>query len=67
MVNYYTSGVDPGFLKRTSILGLQAKQGGGAGAGPTLGPMLKNLHRGPEIGGGPHGPPPPSPDPPMYI
>ena len=32
-----------------AILGLQAKKkGGGAGGGPTLGPMLKILRRGPE-------------------
>ena len=36
-----------------SILGLQAKKGG-----PTLGPMLKSLHRGPK-GGGPDPLPPP--------
>ena len=37
-----------------SILGLPAKRGGGC---PTLGPMLKSLHRGPNGGGS--GPPPP--------
>ena len=35
-----------------SILGLQAKKGGGGPrGGPTLGPMLKSLHRGPKEGG----------------
>ena len=38
---------------RHCILGLQAKKGGG----PTLGPMLKSLHRGPK--GGVRTPPPP--------
>ena len=33
---------------------------GGARGGPTLGPMLKSLHRGPK-GGGPDPPPPPDP------
>ena len=41
-----------------SILGLQAKKGGG----PTLGPMLESLHRGPKGGSRP-----PAPlDPPMH-
>ena len=39
---------------RHCILGLQAKKGG-----PTLGPMLKSLHRGPKGGGGVRTPPPP--------
>ena len=51
-----SAGTDPGFLKGGgSILGLQAKEGGGPRGGPTLGPMLKSLHRGPKGGGGPHG------------
>ena len=45
-----SEGADPGFLKGGSILGLQAKKGG-----PTLGPVLKSLHRGPKGGGS--GPP----------
>ena len=43
-----------------SILGLKAKKGGGGPrGGPTLGPMLKSLYRGPKGGGGsgPPGPP----------
>ena len=49
-----------------SILGLQAKKGGG----PTLGPMLKSLHRGPKGGGGvrtPWTPPPPPGSATVYI
>ena len=44
-----------------SILGLQAKKGGGGPrGGPTLGPMLKSLHRGPKGGvRTPRTPPPP--------
>ena len=42
-----------------SILGLQAKKGG-PGGGPTLGPMLESLQRGPKKGGGPY-PLPPDP------
>ena len=46
------------FERGGSILGLQAK--GGARGGPTLGPMLKSLHRGPKGGGirAPWTPPP---------
>ena len=43
-----------------SILSLQQKKGGPGGS-PTLGPMLKSLHRGPKGGGGsgpPASPPP---------
>ena len=49
------SGADPGFLKRRGggTWGLQAKEGGGSRRGPTLGPMLKSLQRGPK--GGPPG------------
>ena len=57
------AGADPGFLKRGSILGLQAKKGG-PGGGPTLGPILKSLQRGPKRGSGPPGSP--ALDPPMY-
>ena len=60
------SGADPGFLKGGGVhldLGLQAKKGGGGPrGGPTLGPMLKSLHRGPKGGGG--GPDPLDPPPP---
>ena len=41
IVLVHISGPDPGFLKRGgSILGFQAKKGGGAGGDPTLGPMF---------------------------
>ena len=54
-------GADPGFLKRGVHLRSTSKGGGG---GPTLGPMLKGLHRGPKVGvggGGGSGPPAPPP------
>ena len=52
-VGFCILGADPGFLKRGggSILGLQAKKGV-PGGGPTLGPMLNSLYRGPQKGGG---------------
>ena len=57
----HRAGADPGFLKGGPILGLQAKQKGGVGprGGPTVAPMLKNLHRGPKGGGEPPGHPRP--------
>ena len=58
------SGADPGFLKRGSVIGLQAKKGG-PGGGLILGPMLKSLQRGPNRGG--RTPWTPPPDPPMYL
>ena len=48
------AGADPGFLKvGGGGGGGQAKGGGVQGGGPTLGPMLKSLHRGPKGGGVP--------------
>ena len=61
------SGADPGFLKGgVHLRSTRKKGGGGPRGGPTLGLMLKSLHRGPKGGGGagPPGPPPP-PDPPL--
>ena len=46
------------FWRGGGILGLQAKKGD-PGGGPTLGPMLKRLYRGPKGGRRPPGPPPP--------
>ena len=48
-VVYIYAGADPGFFKRGSIIGLQAKKGG-PGGGPILGPMLKSPQRGPKRG-----------------
>ena len=39
------------FLKGGSVLGLEAKERGGGQGGPTLGPILKSLQRGPKGGG----------------
>ena len=47
------SGADPGFFKRWGggHLRSTSKRKGGPRGGPTLGPMLKRLHRGPKWGG----------------
>ena len=68
-IGFLYAGEDPGFLDPGfrkgggGILGLQAKQGGGAGGGPTLGPVLKSIQRGQRGEGS--GPPGPLLDPPM--
>ena len=56
------SGAGPGFLKRGGVhlrSTSKKKGGGGPRGGPTLGPMLKSLHRGPRGGGGGPDPLPP--------
>ena len=45
----------PGSATGVHLRSTSKKRGGG----PTLGPMLKSLHRGPKGGGGGSGPPPP--------
>ena len=64
----YVRGGSRIFERGGSILGLQAKSGGGGGpgGGPNLGQMLKSLHCGPR-GGGVLTPWTPLPDPPMYV
>ena len=58
---------DPGFLKRGAHLRSTSKKGG-PGGGPTLGPMLKSLQRGPKKGGGrPLERPPPPRIRPWYV
>ena len=54
-----SAGADPGFLKRGRVHLRSTSKKGGHRRGPTLGPMLKSLYRGPKMGEGPDPLPPP--------